>query len=243
MIDNDADEFWWPFDGDLKDVFSRLAPDVNVVEAPRHNFVTVADSGEPFWRHMLYRDAISVNSRGKRLLPKVAHRGSPTVKVNQGNHSVENAGSPRAARDLVEILHFPTRSYGQIENKIAKGGAAYERNHGIYRRARWRLPGEIAEESRSTWPPAPLFRADLVRCGSARRGAPFKGCRSRPKAGRVPARALRSLERRSMNPRIEADFHERGACVAARRHVRNTGIQQRALSRTVLGERRCAITR
>ena len=139
VINNDADEFWWSFDGDLKDVFSRLAPDVNIVEAPRHNFVTVADSDEPFWRRMVYRDAISVNSRGKPLLPKVAHRGSPTVKVNQGNHSVENIGSPRATRDLVEILHFPTRSYDQIENKITKGGAAYERNH------------ELPKSAGSTW--------------------------------------------------------------------------------------------
>ena len=59
VINNDADEFWWSFDGDLKDVFSRLPPEVNIVEAPRHNFVTVADSGEPFWRRMVYRDAIS----------------------------------------------------------------------------------------------------------------------------------------------------------------------------------------
>ena len=45
----------------------------------------------------------------------------------------------------MEILHFPTRSYGQIENKIAKGGAAYERNHDLPKSAgsTWR---ELYEE-------------------------------------------------------------------------------------------------
>ena len=34
---------------------------------------------------------------------------------------------------LIEIFHFPIRSYSQFENKIAKGGAAYENNQELAR--------------------------------------------------------------------------------------------------------------
>ena len=131
VINNDADEFWWPFEGDLKQAFACLPPDVNIVEARRYNFVTTADSEQPFWNRMMYRETVSLNTRGRPLLPKAAHRGSADVKVAQGNHSVEGIDAPRVARGSVEILHFPVRSYRQIENKIVNGGAAYERNQNL----------------------------------------------------------------------------------------------------------------
>ena len=131
VINNDADEFWWPSDGDLKQAFARLPPDVNVAEARRYNFVVTPECEQPFWRRMVYREAESLNTRGRQLPPKAAHRGSANVTVAQGNHSVEGFDAQRVARGFFEILHFPVRGYRQIENKIVNGGAAYERNQNL----------------------------------------------------------------------------------------------------------------
>ena len=47
---------------------------------------------------------------------------------NQGNHSVEGIENPIIKDGLIDIFHFPIRNYKQLENKIVKGGAAYENN-------------------------------------------------------------------------------------------------------------------
>jgi hypothetical protein len=102
---------------------------MNIVQAPRHNFVAVPESDEPFWSRMVYREKQSLNPLGNPLPPKVAHRANASVKVSQGNHKVQGLDNPQAIEGLIEILHYPIRSYRQIVNKIAKGGAAYARNH------------------------------------------------------------------------------------------------------------------
>ena len=127
VINNDADEFWWPSQGSLRDVFDTVAAGVGILRAQRHNFIVV-EGDEPFFERMIYREAQSYNILGQPLPPKVSHRGSAEVKVMQGNHNVVGITPTNIQNGLVEILHYPIRSYAQIENKIAKGGAAYERN-------------------------------------------------------------------------------------------------------------------
>ena len=128
VINNDADEFWWPREGSLHETFARLPAEVNIVRASRHNFVSVEQSELPFYHRMIYRERFSRNPLGRPLPPKVAHRGRTDVVVAQGNHAVKGIDEPRILEDPLEILHFPVRSYPQIENKIAKGGAAYANN-------------------------------------------------------------------------------------------------------------------
>ena len=77
---------------------------------------------------MIYREAISYNTLGKPLPPKVAHRGNASIKVAQGNHNVSGFAEPLRIDGEIDILHFPLRSKEQFINKIVKGGAAYERN-------------------------------------------------------------------------------------------------------------------
>lgn len=127
IINNDADEFWWPARGTLRDVLAAVPDGIGVLEVPRHNFIAV-ESGGPFYERMLWREAVSLNVHGHPLLPKVAHRAAPDVMVAQGNHSVEGVHPAVVARSEMEILHFPLRHPAQFANKIAKGGAAYARN-------------------------------------------------------------------------------------------------------------------
>jgi hypothetical protein len=129
VINNDADEFWCPHTGSLKDVFASVPPAVGVVSAERVNFVPRVPNGSPFWRAMNVRTQVSLNALGEPLPSKAAHRGRPDVVVEQGSHCVTAGGLaiPRVAAPIT-ILHFPIRSQSQLVNKIAKGGAAYARN-------------------------------------------------------------------------------------------------------------------
>lgn len=127
VINNDADEFWWPGHGTLRDVLAAVPAEVGVVRVQRHNFVPLEGPG-PFHARMIWREAISLNTLGQPIPPKVAHRAAPGVVVAQGNHSVEGVSPPVVGAADIEILHFPMRSGAQFTNKIATGGAAYARN-------------------------------------------------------------------------------------------------------------------
>ena len=128
VINNDADEFWWPKSGNLKETFHKVGSEYNTVRANRYDFIAIDNYKPPFYHSMVYRQKHSLNPLGKPLHPKVAHRGNEAVIVNQGNHSVCGIGDLKPIGDLVDIFHFPIRSYTQLENKVVKGGAAYERN-------------------------------------------------------------------------------------------------------------------
>jgi len=129
VINNDADEFWWPRDGNLHSTFAGLAKETTHLVAHRHDFVALNDNpSTAFYHYMVFRKRVSLNTIGKPLPPKVAHRAHPQVDVAQGNHWAELPGEPGVINDLVDIFHFPLRSYAQFTNKIIKGGQAYERN-------------------------------------------------------------------------------------------------------------------
>jgi len=61
VINNDADEFWWPLQGSLKDVLGKVDRDTLAVSAERTNFIPRPESAEPFWRRMNIRRKVSLN--------------------------------------------------------------------------------------------------------------------------------------------------------------------------------------
>ena len=140
VINNDADEFWWPREGTLKTLFEGVGDDVGAVVSHRTNFVPRPEDGRPYWERMTLRERESLNPVGKPLPPKLAHRAHPEIVVVQGNHRIKG---PDVGSELddgsIEILHFPMRSYAQFENKIVKGGRAYARNK------------ELPEKTGRTW--------------------------------------------------------------------------------------------
>jgi len=129
VINNDADEMWWPVEGDLKSVLAAVPPAYGCVKVQRMNALPLRSlSGHPF-EAMRFRDVQSVNGLGQRLPPKVAHRAAADVCVQQGNHcALAPSLGPSVASSRIVISHFPYRSYPQFERKIASGGAAYLRN-------------------------------------------------------------------------------------------------------------------
>lgn len=186
VINNDADEFWWPRAGSLKSIFDRLGDEVGLVVARRQNFVPRPEDGRPFWERMTLRERESLNPLGKPLPPKLAHRAHPEIAVAQGNHKVEGAQLGERLDDgSIEILHFPMRTYGQFENKIVKGGRAYGRNRELPQRTgrTWRRLYEAWEEGRlrdhyDDNVVAERARADLIEDARLRdflQGLPAKG--------------------------------------------------------------------
>jgi hypothetical protein len=130
VINNDADEFWCPERGDLKQVLSAVPSSCEALAAKRVNFLPRPRvKGDFFADAMIVRERQSLNALGDPLPSKVCHRGCADIEVEEGNHVVR-----RSAHALVPelgpitVLHFPMRSLCQFSNKIAKGGAAYERN-------------------------------------------------------------------------------------------------------------------
>jgi hypothetical protein len=126
VINNDADEFWWPREGDLASTFAQVPEGTDVVVAHRYNLVARPDG-----RPMTVRQARPRQHPGLGdgpLPPKAAHRADPDVTVLQGNHEVDGLAGTSVDDGRIEILHVPVRSYAQFANKIAKGGAAYARN-------------------------------------------------------------------------------------------------------------------
>ncbi|MFC1669940.1 glycosyltransferase family 92 protein [Spirochaetota bacterium] len=128
IINNDADEFWWPQQGNLKETFQKIPAQYNLLRAQRHNFIPVHEYTPPFFRHMVYREKISLNPIGKPLPAKVAHRGFEQIKVAPGNHMVDGIKNPRIFDGSIEIFHFPIRDYEQLVRKTVSIGEAYERN-------------------------------------------------------------------------------------------------------------------
>lgn len=130
VINNDADEFWWPKSGNLKETFAAIKSEYNILEAERNNLVPMIDktAAQPFYQVMTYQEVESLSPVGKPLPSKRAHIADPNVIVKQGNHLVEGIGEQKIITDLIDIFHFPIRSYTQIEKNIISMGAAYERN-------------------------------------------------------------------------------------------------------------------
>ena len=154
VINNDADEFWWPKNGSLKDILAKIPLDYPVVECQRFNFkATEFKPSTPWHASMTVRDLVSLNTAGKPLLGKVCHRGFSDIIVSQGNHSIELPPDlPSIGTPDIEILHFPMRSYTQFENKISLGGAAYERNNSLGQNvgATWRKLYELYQKGELT---------------------------------------------------------------------------------------------
>jgi Glycosyl transferase family 2 len=155
VINSDADEFWWPRGGDLKEVLSVVPMRYGVVRA--------------FWRPFPPRpgDGFFADRMTVRLSPlapindplspyrpsvKVAHRASPEVVVGYGNHSVEDPELiPLRGWYPIELLHFPLRGLEQYERKLAAVQSAGTRDArefgaGYHRKAREAYRrGELAD--------------------------------------------------------------------------------------------------
>ena len=124
VINTDADEFWMPRRGTLKEVFTAIPERVGVVWALSCHFVPRPDDGTFFAEHMTVRlsaeAALNDPTSPYRPHAKAAHRADPDVVVRFGSHRVETRLAPLPAWHPADVLHFPFRSFDQYERKTVR---------------------------------------------------------------------------------------------------------------------------
>jgi hypothetical protein len=126
VINSDADEFWWPRGGSLKDVLASVPPRFGVVRGCWRHFLPRPDDGSFFADRMTVRLAAPAHPGDKETIfhahQKVAHRARVDVEIERGNHNAEGPGlQPLRGWHPLEVLHFSFRSVAQLERK-ARGG-------------------------------------------------------------------------------------------------------------------------
>jgi len=123
----DADEFWIPLAGSLRDVFAAVPERYGYMVVNRTNFVPVQAEDGAFHQRMIVRERRSLNLRGTALEPKVAQRPAASDSVAPGNHSLEApVMDPAPDVGVVEVFHFPIRTFKQFEQKVLNTGIGYE---------------------------------------------------------------------------------------------------------------------
>lgn len=123
VINSDADEFWWPRRGTLKDVLEAVPERFGVVRGCWRHFLPRPEHDELFTERMTVRFRAPASPGDKATIyhahQKVAHRARPDVFVEMGNHdATADAGLlPLRGWHPIEVLHFSFRSRAQFERK------------------------------------------------------------------------------------------------------------------------------
>jgi hypothetical protein len=129
IIHGDADEFWMPSAGRLRDVFGALPHACGYIEVTRHEFLPVADTTSPFDRRLVVRHRQSHNLRGHPLESKIAQRPDAGGTISAGNHYLRDpARAAGPALGTLSVLHFPARSWEQFARKVTRNGVGHELN-------------------------------------------------------------------------------------------------------------------
>ena len=145
VLNTDADEFWWPRGGSLRDVLASVPAHYGVVRGAWRNFVPRPD-GHPFFaeRMTVRTTTPSFHPHPLSTHSKSAHRGSAHARIGRGNHEAFGPGLvPVRGWYPIEILHFPVRSLEHCRRKYVTQFVALERN------AEKGIPGHMAEAYRA----------------------------------------------------------------------------------------------
>lgn len=145
VLNTDADEFWWPRGGSLRDVLASVPAHYGVVRGAWRNFVP-RPHGHPFFaeRMTVRTTTPSFHPHPLSTHSKSAHRGSAHARIGRGNHEAFGPGLvPVRGWYPIEILHFPVRSLEHCRRKYVTQFVALERN------AEKGIPGHMAEAYRA----------------------------------------------------------------------------------------------
>jgi hypothetical protein len=124
VINTDADEFWVPRGGTLKDVLAAVPQGVGIVWALSRHFVPRPGDGF-FAERMTARvsTAAPINDPTSPYRPhaKAAHRADPGIRIGFGSHTVFSERlAPVTGWHPAEVFHFPFRTLEQYERKSVR---------------------------------------------------------------------------------------------------------------------------
>jgi hypothetical protein len=121
VINTDADEFWMPRRGTLKDVLAAVPERYGVVWAITRHFLPRPGDMESFAERMTVRLSATapLNDPTSPYRPhaKAAHRADPEIVVLFGSHDVVTRLVPLRGWYPADVLHFPFRTREQYERK------------------------------------------------------------------------------------------------------------------------------
>ena len=137
IISSDADEFWWPRGGSLKEVLASVPERYGIVRALLRQFVPRPDDGEFFAERMTVRVSGSapINDPTSLFRPnlKAIHRGDPNVTLSAGAHTLLGSTfQPLRGWYPIEFLHFPIRSLEQCDRKYGNLRTALGESRNAY---------------------------------------------------------------------------------------------------------------
>jgi hypothetical protein len=126
VVNADADEFWWPRGGSLKEVLSLVPDRFGVVRGCWRHFLPRPDGEADFAERMTVRLRVPSHPGDKSTIyhahQKVAHRADPDVEIERGNHNAFGRSlDPLRGWHPIEVLHFSYRSVAQLETKARTG--------------------------------------------------------------------------------------------------------------------------
>jgi hypothetical protein len=128
VVHTDADEFWWPIEGTLKQVLGAVDERYGVLIAPRCEFIGRPDGPGSF------ADRLTIRETRARYQPKVAHRADPdVVMLDRGPHDVAALGP---SGDVADSVRPPGRPVHRVIRNRELGVSSWPE-----------------EETRLTWAP------------------------------------------------------------------------------------------
>jgi hypothetical protein len=138
VVNTDADEFWMPRRGTLKEMLAAIPETFGVIWALTRHFVPRPIGDPAFAERMTARLSATtpLNDPTSPYRPhaKVAHRGDAGVVVFYGSHDVGSSFAPLREWYPADVLHFPFRSREQWERKGVRR-ARHDKRLGQYVRA------------------------------------------------------------------------------------------------------------
>jgi hypothetical protein len=123
VINSDADEFYWPRGGTLKDVLSAVPARYRGVRGMLRNFAPRPDGDDFFAERMTVRVCNPGAEDNSPYSPrfKAVHRGDPEVTVWAGSNRVLARGlDPLPGWYPIDVLHFPIRSLEHFTEKYLR---------------------------------------------------------------------------------------------------------------------------
>jgi glycosyltransferase involved in cell wall biosynthesis len=123
VINSDADEFYWPRGGTLKDALSAVPAQYGGVRGMLRNFAPRPHGDDFFAERMTVRVCNPGAEDNSPYSPRVKamHRGDPDVTVFWGSNRALTRGlDPLAGWYPIDVLHFPIRSLEQCRDKFLR---------------------------------------------------------------------------------------------------------------------------